>query len=335
MRADSRLALWGGGILAGLALLASAAPWVAPADPAAQIDPVAGRYLPPGSQRLSVRLADGRTLLVERAEPAAGGLRVERLGEVRTLTRDSLADGVDEAAVPRRFLLGTDGLGRDVLSRLLWAARVSLTAGVAAALLALLLGSAVGGAAAMAGGVVDGLLMRLVDAMLAFPRLFLVVLLAAVFEAGEWVVILVLALTGWMATARLARAEVLALKRRDFVLAASALGQSPPRILWRHLLPNALTPLIVHTTLRVGNIILLEASLSFLGLGVQPPRPSWGNMVAQGADVIASAWWISTLPGVAIAGTVIACNLLGDGLRERLDPRRPGRAGRTTPRTPR
>ena len=170
MRTDSGLALWGGGVLAALALLAAAAPWLAPADPAAQIDPVAGRYLPPGSQRLAVALDDGRTLLVESAEPTADGLRIERLGEVRTLARDSLATAVDEAVVPRRFLLGTDNLGRDVLSRLLWAARVSLTAGVAAALLALLLGSAVGGAAAMAGGAIDALLMRFVDAMLAFPR---------------------------------------------------------------------------------------------------------------------------------------------------------------------
>lgn len=318
MSSDRPLARWGGGTLLALALLALAAPWLAPADPSAQFDPVAGRYLPPGSQRFEVRLADGRALLAERAEPTAGGLRVERLGEVTTVPESEL---LHPGARARSFRLGTDGFGRDLLSRLLHGARVSLAVGSLAALLALLVGVLVGGTAAMAGGVTDAALMRFSDALMAFPRLVLVIALAAIFDADMWLLVLVLGTTGWMGAARLTRAEILGFKRRDFVLAAGAVGQAPHRIFLRHLLPNALTPLIVHTALNVGNIVLVEASLSFLGLGVQEPTPTWGNMVAQGADVLTSAWWVSVLPGVAIAVTVIGCNLLGDGLRDYLDPR--------------
>lgn len=326
MKADRSLLLWGGALLLPLALCALAAPLLSGADPAAQHDPVAGRYLPPGSSRFEIELADGRTLLGDEAESTADGVRLERLGESRLIPRELLADPKAGPRV-RSFPLGSDGFGRDLLSRLLHGARVSLVIGLLSALLALALGVLIGGIAAMAGGLVDDVLMRLVDALLAFPRLFLVIALAAVFEATEWVVILVLGATGWMAAARLTRAEILALRRRDFILAADAVGQSPRRVFFRHLLPNALTPLIVHTTLRVGDIILVEASLSFLGLGVQPPNPSWGNMVAEGSEVVTTAWWVSALPGAAIALTVIGFNLVGDGLRDYLDPRSeaPGR----------
>lgn len=309
----------GAALTAALALAAAAAPWLSPAPPEQQLDPVAGRYLPPGSSRLEVRLVDGTRLLADRVEPVAGGLRLERLGEDRLVPADRLlAPGEPR---PRRFPLGTDAYGRDVLSRLLWGARVSLTIGTLAALLALVLGTVVGGTAGMLGGAVDSVLMRLVDALLAFPRLFLVIALAAFLEAGEAVIILVLGCTGWMGVSRIVRAEILSLRRRDFVLAAEALGQPPHRIFLRHLLPNALTPLLVHTALRVGDVILVEAALSFIGLGIQPPRASWGNMVAEGAEALVSGWWISTLPGVAIVLAVMGFNLLGDGLRDALDPR--------------
>ncbi len=305
-------------VLLGAAALG--APLLAPRPPAAQDDPAAGRLRPPGTHLLEVRLANGRLLLAERAEPTAEGLRVTRLGEVRTIPAAELAD---PGATPERRLLtlGSDAFGRDVWSRMLYGARVSLTIGALAALLAMTLGIAVGGVAAYAGGAVDFALMRIVDAMLAFPRLFLVVALAALLEAGETVVVIVLAATGWMGASRLVRAEILGLKRRDFVAAAEAVGQRPRRIFFRHLLPNALAPVIVTTAILVGDIILVEAALSFLGLGVQPPTPSWGNMVADGAGYVATAWWVSTFPGLAIALTVVALHLLGDGLRDALDPR--------------
>ncbi len=303
-----------------LAAAALAAPALSPLRPAAQDDPVAGRLRPPGTRLFEVRLAGGRLLLAEEAEPTAGGLRVTRLGEVRTIPAASLAD--PQAAPERRtFPLGSDAFGRDVWARLLYGARISLSIGALAALLAMTLGVAIGGAAAYAGGAVDFALMRFVDSMLAFPRLFLVVALAAVFETGETVVVLVLAATGWMGASRLVRAEILALRERDFVAAAEAVGQRPRRIFLRHLLPNALAPVIVSTALLVGDIILVEAALSFLGLGVQPPTPSWGNMVADGAHHVATAWWVSTFPGLAIALAVVALHLLGDGLRDALDPR--------------
>ncbi len=299
---------------------ALAAPALAPRRPAAQDDPVAARLRPPGTRLFEVRLADGRLLLADEAEPTADGLRVTRLGEVRTFSAAELAD--PQAAPKRRiFALGSDAFGRDVWSRLVYGARVSLAIGALAALLAMTLGVAIGGAAAYAGGAVDFALMRFVDSMLAFPRLFLVVALAAVLEAGETVVVLVLAATGWMGASRLVRAEILGLRQRDFVAAAEAVGQRPRRIFVLHLLPNALAPVIVTTALLVGDIILVEAALSFLGLGVQPPTPSWGNMVADGAHYVATAWWVSTFPGLAIAFAVVALHLLGDGLRDALDPR--------------
>ncbi len=322
MRGDRRLLVWGGVVLGALVLAAAGADRLSPADPIEPTDPVAGRFLPPGSSRTEVRLADGSSLLAASATVTPVGVEVERLGERRLIPAAELAAGDPLAAVEKRtFPLGTDRFGRDVLSRVLFGARISMWIGAVAAGLALVIGLLIGGVAAASGGAVDGLLMRFTDALLAFPSLFIVIALAAMFQTSTIAVILILGLTGWMGTARLIRGEILTLRERDFVLAAGAVGASPVRILLRHLIPNALTPVIAYTALRVGDIILVEASLSFLGLGVPPPNPTWGNMIAQGSDVLVTAWWVATFPGLAVAVTVIGFHLVGDGLRAWLDPR--------------
>ncbi len=322
MKGDRRLTLWGGALLALLILLAAGAGRLSPADPIEPSDPVAGRFLTPGSSRTEIRLGDGSTLLAESARVVDDGLEIERLGERRLVPLADLATADPAGALrARSFPLGTDRFGRDVLSRLLYGARSSLWIGLVAAALALFLGVLVGGVAATAGRGIDSLLMRLTDALMAFPHLFIAIALAAMFDVSFTVLILILGGTGWMGTARLIRAEILGLKQRDFVLAADAVGAAPTRIFFQHLLPNALTPVIAYTALRVGDIILVEASLSFLGLGVPTPSPTWGNMIAQGSDALTTAWWVATFPGVAIALTVISFHLLGDGLRAQLDPR--------------
>lgn len=318
-RRSSNWEFW---LVLGLIGLALAAPIVAPAEPYEQFDPAAGRHLPPLSARYTVALADGSWLLAEAVELEPDGIYVERLGQRRRLAPGELARGAEKRDPPvRRFLLGTDKYGRDVLSRVLYGARVSLGIGLLAATLAFVLGLLVGGIAAMSGPFVDGLVMRTVDALLMFPRLFLLLALTTLFNRSDWLIPVVLGATGWMGASRLVRAEILALEQRDWVTAARASGQHPLRIFTRHLLPGALNPLIVDTSLRIGDIILLEAALSFLGLGVRPPTPSWGNMVADGTSALVSAWWVAVFPGLAIAITAVTFNLLGDRLRDRLDPR--------------
>jgi peptide/nickel transport system permease protein len=217
---------------------------------------------------------------------------------------------------------GTDQLNRDVLARVVTGARISLSVAVLAVALSATVGAAVGLIAGYWGGAVDALLMRFVDGALAIPRLFLLLLILAVWEHIPVIaLILLIGATGWLGTSRLVRAEVLRLREEAYIKAAEALGARRRQIIFRHLLPNSLGPLLVASTLGIGDVILLEAGLSFLGLGIQPPTPSWGGMILDSKEVLVSAPWAGLFPGLAILITVLSVNLFGDALRDALDPR--------------
>jgi len=220
-----------------------------------------------------------------------------------------------------RHLLGTDALGRDVFSRMLYGARVSLWVGFVAVGISVAIGLVLGLMAGYFGGLVDEVIMRGVDVMLCFPSFFLILAVIAFLEPSLVNIMVVIGLTSWMGVARLVRAETLTLRERDFVAAARLAGAGPLRILALHILPNAIAPVLVSATLGVAGAILTESALSFLGLGVQPPTPSWGNILMEGKDVLEIAPWLSLFPGLAILVTVLGYNLLGESLRDIFDPR--------------
>jgi len=271
-RRTRRLVLVGGCFVVALALMAVAAPWLAPQDPLRQT--LRGRLGKP-----TLAAADGKA-----------------------------------------HLLGTDHLGRDVLSRIIWGARVSLTVGFAAVLVGGLLGAALGIAAGYRGGLVDSVIMTVADAQLAFPFILLAIGIIGVLGPSFPTLIVVIGLSGWVSYARVLRSQVLVLRSREFVDAIHALGGSVGRVILRHILPNVLSSLVVVATLELARAIVLEATLSFLGLGIQPPTPSWGVMVQEGREYLDSAWWIATFPGVVLMLTSLVVSRTGDWLRDLLDP---------------
>ena len=243
------------------------------------------------------------------------------------LTPYGVGEQLDIIALKHRppsgaHLFGTDQFGRDVFTRVLHGTRISLTVGVLSVLLAITIGTMYGGIAGFAGGRVDGAMMRVIDALLSIPRILILIAILSLWDRiSVPFLVLLIGLTGWFGVSRLVRGQVMATKGQDFVQAARALGGTPARLLARHILPNVLSPVVVAATLGVGNVIILEAGLSFLGIGVPQPEASWGNIILDGFDYLSTAWWVSLFPGLAIVTTVMACNIIGDALRDALDPR--------------
>ena len=299
----------------------------------------AGPAPPPGSERSPAQMA-WRSF--RRHKPAMAGLTIVLLLSLAAILAplltpyDAEKTDLDAMLEPPTWAhpMGTDELGRDLLTRLLYGGRISLSIGLMAMLLAVVIGSLVGGLAGFYGGWVDNVLMRLVDMMLAFPSLFVLIILALALRdlpiealrgtafASVFSIVLVIAVLSWMSVARLVRASFLSLRESDFVLAARALGVPNRRIMLRHMLPNAISPIIVAATFRVATSVVTESGLSYLGFGVQPPTPTWGNMLKNAQNLMTRAPWTAIFPGLMIFVSVIAVNFIGDGLRDALDPRK-------------
>lgn len=217
---------------------------------------------------------------------------------------------------------GTDTYSRDVLSRMIYGARISLAVALVAVTLSVTIGVVVGAIAGYAGGLTDAVLMRVADAALSIPRLLLLIIVVALWgDVGAGALTLLLAGTGWFSVSRIVRTQTLVVREQDYISAVRALGASPARIVMRHVLPNVVGPALVSATLAIGNVILLEAGLSYLGIGIRPPAASWGSIIQDGAERVSDLWWLTFFPGLAILITVFACNALGDALRDLLDPR--------------
>lgn len=217
-----------------------------------------------------------------------------------------------------RHLLGTDSLGRDLLSRMIYGARISLSIGLIAVGIATILGLTLGSLAGFYGGIIETLIMRFTDIVLCFPTFFLILAVVAILEPSIFNIMVIIGLTSWMGPARLIRGEILSLKEREFILAEKAIGASDFRIITRHLIPNAIGPVLVNATLGIAGAILLESGLSFLGLGVQPPTASWGNILIEAKSTLGIAWWITVFPGLAILVTILGFNLIAEGLRQKI-----------------
>ena len=221
-------------------------------------------------------------------------------------------------APSREHLMGTDSLGRDLFSRIIFGARISLTIGIIAVGISTLIGIILGSIAGFYGRWVDSLIMRFVDLMLCFPTFFLILAVVAILEPSIFNIMIIIGLTSWMGTARLIRAEILSLKEREFIQAARAIGASNFRIILRHLIPNAIGPVLISAILGIASAILVESALSFLGLGVQPPVPSWGNILIEAKSTLGIAWWLTLYPGLFILITILGFNLIGEGLRRQI-----------------
>lgn len=303
-------------VLAALSLAAVLLPLAAPRDPDAMPDTAALALLPPFASAYRVERRGADAVWAQRVEDAGETIRLERGPRTLEVRKSDLAAPVERAVFP----FGTDALGRDLLSRCLAGARVSLLVAIASVLLSAAAGTAVGAVAGGFGGAADLFLMRLTDVFLSIPRLFLVLLLAALFARSLPLLVLALGLTGWMPVARQVRAQTLALREREFAVAAAALGASRARVAFRHCLPNAISPVLTEIGLRFGGALLAESSLSYLGIGVPPPRASWGTIIADGRDALASGWWISVVPGLCLVATVLAVNAATEGLRRATAP---------------
>ncbi len=353
------IALYASAIIFVLYSAAFLAPFIAPFSPYDQQDFLVTAYQPPLSRlealilrqpknliiplqsgngttvQLANNLISDFQLLKTRNEPNAirfvneyrieGNSVIYRQGtRTKTIAISEIAGTGKNIAVTRTFILGTDQYGRDILSRVIYGSKISLSIGFLVVLISVTLGTIIGVTSGYFGGWIDAIMMRIVDVLIAFPALFLILIIIATFGNSIYLIVITLSFTGWMGVARIVRSQVLSLKEQEFILAAKSLGLSNMRIIFRHLAPNTLTPVIIAATLRIGSIILTEAGLSFLGLGVQPPTPSWGNIINEGRDSLLNYWWISTFPGIAILTTVVCFNLIGDGVRDALDPRMRG-----------